>query len=69
MGTMLQDQNGNTSSKRIIALVSFIISCVLALVALTVAKNPEIAVDLVNAYLLFSGGLLGISVAEFFKKG
>ncbi len=64
-----KDQNDKTSSKRVMAFISLIFSMGISVIALTCAKNPDVAVNLVNSFLMFSGGLAGVSVAEFFKKG
>ena len=68
MSKMLQDQNGNVSSKRILALCGFTVAVVLAVVALIWDKNTETAKGLVDSFLIFSGGMAGVSVAEFFKR-
>ena len=68
MNTILQDQNGNMSSKRLAGYIGFGVSVGLAVVALMWADNAEIAVDLVKSFLTFSAGLLGLGVVEFFKK-
>ncbi len=64
-----KDQNDKTSSKRVMAFISLIFAMGISVIALTVAENPDVAVNLVKSFLMFSGGLAGVSVAEFFKKG
>lgn len=61
---LLEDNDGNTSSKRVAGYIGFGVAVVLAVVALMWAENAGIAKDLVNSFLFFSGGLLGVSVAE-----
>lgn len=68
MNTMLQDKDGNISSKRIAGFISFGVAVVLSVVALMWAGNAEIASDLVKMFLTFSAAVLGVSVAERFGK-
>lgn len=61
---LLQDSDGNTSSKRVAGFIAFGAAVALAVVALMWADNADVAKDLVNSFLFFSGGLLGVGVAE-----
>ena len=70
---LLQDKDGNTSSKRV---AGFIISGVglLALLALGLVsmkyeiKDPGTAMESFKTIMIVGGGLLGIGVFEFLGK-
>lgn len=70
---LLQDKDGNTSSKRV---AGFIISGVglIALLALgiismfRVIKDPGTAMEAFKTILIVGGGLLGVGVVEFLGK-
>ena len=70
---ILQDQNGKESGKRYAGFMMFIPG-VLLLVALgvyslfRVAADPDSVIASGKALILTGGGLLGLSVAEFFGK-
>ncbi len=73
MSKLLEDQNGNASSKRI---AGFIISGVglVSLLALGVVSmfkvisDPSTAMEAFKTILIVGGGLLGVGVFEFLGK-
>lgn len=73
MSKLLEDKDGNTSSKRV---AGFIIAGVglIALLALGVVSmfqeiaDPETAMDSFKTILIVGGGLLGVGVFEFLGK-
>ena len=70
---LLQDSNGNTSSKRvagfIIAGVGLIALLALGVVSMfMVIKDPETAMEAFKTILIVGGGLLGVGVVEFLGK-
>lgn len=73
MKKMLQDSNGNTSSKRVmgtIGMVAYLFSSIL-IVFYSVYSGGEIsanAVSMLNGVGIVSGGLLGVGVFEGLKK-
>ena len=70
---LLQDSNGNTSSKRV---AGFIISGVglIALLVLGIVsmfqkiEDPGTAMEAFKTILIVGGGLLGVGVVEFLGK-
>ena len=73
MANLMQDKDGNTSSKRV---AGFIISGVglVALLALGVVSmfraiaDPSTAMESFKTILIVGGGLLGVGVFEFLGK-
>jgi len=73
MSKLLEDKDGNPSSKRV---AGFIVSGIglVALLALgvtamfVVIKDPETAKDCFKTILIVGGGLLGVGVFEFLGK-
>lgn len=73
MNKILEDKNGNSSSKR---LAGFIV-CGVGLVALLglgivsmfkTIEDPATAMEAFKTILIVGGGLLGVGVLEFFGK-
>jgi hypothetical protein len=69
----LQDTTGNNSSKRlwgsIILTTALIFSTVLFWYSIyTGAADATTAINIINAFFIAGGGLLGISVVEVFGK-
>ena len=73
MGKLLEDKDGNTSSKRV---AGFVISGVGLLALLTlgivsmfkVIQDPTTAMESFKTILIVGGGLLGVGVFEFMGK-
>ena len=61
--TLFKDVNGNLSSKRVAGFSGLLISVVLTITALFFDKTGN-AQSMLSAWLLFSGGALGVTVAE-----
>ena len=73
MNSVIKDQNGNISSKRIAGFVIGGIGIIMgvSLFAFSLkngAKDSETAMDIIKTFLYVAGGLLGIGVIEFFAK-
>jgi hypothetical protein len=63
--TVLQDQNGKPSGKRLAGFISLGIAAGIAALALFKADvSPDVAVPLVRAFLWFSGACFGFAGAE-----
>lgn len=66
---LIQDQNGNTSSKRVAMFAGLTYAMTMGTLGAFEITDPEYTLALVKGVLAFSAGMGGISVAEFFKKG
>ena len=70
---MLQDSNGNTSSKRIWGTILLSLGSLMQIVLFIFAikwgvKDPATASNVATGLILTGAGLLGIGVLEGFKK-
>jgi hypothetical protein len=73
MNKMMQDQNGNKSSKRLAGISLLAGGGILGVTLFIYSLNktvadPETASGVYQALLVAGGSLLGVGVFEFFKK-
>jgi len=73
MKTILQDSNGNKSSKRIAGISTLSMAAAMAciLFGYSIAKpigDPETAMNVINGLLMTGGALLGVGVFEKLGK-
>ena len=61
--SLFKDVNGNLSSKRIAGYSGFLVATILTIMALFFDTSGN-AKDMLSTWLIFSGGCLGITVAE-----
>lgn len=66
--TLVQDQNGNLSSKRVAMFIGLSYSMIMGTLGAFEITDPAFTETLVKGFLAFSAGMGGISVAEFFQK-